>query len=112
MADSLSLLRQFTIEGKHIEEREDAIIFNEFSWLKTSLTNFVIYSAEKKEKEFYTLGCLLYFLKNEHLSHGKYVQQALGDKVPVVRRPDRRVLLEYLHGSNAAIPKSIDKTAR
>lgn len=70
------------------------------------------FSAEKKEKEYYTLGCLLYFLKNEHLSHPKYVQQAAGDKVPVVRRPDRRVLLEYLHGSNAQVPKSIDKTAR
>ena len=69
-------------------------------------------SAENKEKEHYTLGCLLYFLKNEHLSHPKYVQQAAGDKVPVVRRPDRRALLEYLHGQNAQIPKSIDKTAR
>ncbi len=54
----------------------------------------------------------MYFLKNEHLSHPKYVQQAAGDKVPVVRRPDRRVLLEYLHGQNTQVPKSIDKTAR
>jgi len=112
MADALTLLRQFTIDGKHIEERDDHIIFGEFSWKIDSLTNFVIYSAENKEKEHYTLGCLLYFLKNEHLSHPKYVQQAAGDKVPVVRRPDRRALLEYLHGQNAQIPKSIDKTAR
>ena len=69
-------------------------------------------SAEKKEKEYYTLGCLLYFMKNEHLVHPKYVQQAAGDKVPVVRRPDRRHLLEYIHGTNTQIPKSIDKTAR
>ena len=68
--------------------------------------------SENKEKEHYTLGCLLYFLKNEHLSHPKYVQQAAGDKVPVVRRPDRRALLEYLHGQNTQIPRSIDKTAR
>jgi len=112
MADSLSLLRQFTIEGKHIEERDDQIIFNEFSWNKDSLTNFISYSAERKEKEYYSLGCLLYFLKNENLSHPKYVQQAAGDKVTVVRRPDRRTLLEYLHGKDTQHPKSIDKTAR
>jgi len=112
MADSLSLLRQFTIEGKNIEEREDQIIFNEFSWNKDSLTNFISYSAERKEKEYYSLGCLLYFLKNENLSHPKYVQQAAGDKVSVVRRPDRRTLLEYLHGKDTQYPKSIDKTAR
>ena len=78
------------------------------------LNNFLSFlnSAEKKEKEYYTLGCLLYFLKNEHLVHPKYVQQAAGDKVPVVRRPDRRHLLEYIHGTNTQIPKSIDKTAR
>ena len=64
------------------------------------------------DKEYYTLGCLLYFLKNEHLVHPKYVQQAAGDKVPVVRRPDRRHLLEYIHGTNTQVPKSIDKTAR
>ena len=44
MADSLSLLRQFTIDGKPIEERDDRIIFGEFSWKIDSLTNFVIYS--------------------------------------------------------------------
>ena len=53
----------------------------------------------------------MYFLKNEHLSHPKYVQQAAGEEVTVVRRPDRRALLEYLHGQNAQVPKSIDKSA-
>ena len=70
------------------------------------------FSAEKKEKEYYSLGCLLYFLKNEHLSHPKYVQQAAGDKISVVRRPDRRTLLDYLHGKETQHPKNIDKTAR
>ena len=44
MADALTLLRQFTIDGKNIEERDDHIIFGEFSWKIDSLTNFVIYS--------------------------------------------------------------------
>jgi len=113
MADSLSLLRQFTIDEKHIDERDDQIIFNEFAWNKDSLTNFISYSAEKKEKEYYSLGCLLYFLKHEHLSHPKYVQQAAGDKISVVRRPDRKTLLDYLHGKTEGKDvKGIDKTAR
>ena len=79
MADSLSLLRQITIEDKPIEERDDQIIFNEFSWNKNSLTNFISYSADRNEKEYYSLGCLLYFLKNEHLKHPEYVLQAGGN---------------------------------
>ena len=112
MADSLSLLRQFTIEDKPIEERDDQIIFNEFAWNKNSLTNFISYSADRNEKEYYSLGCLLYFLKNEHLKHPEYVLQAGGNKMSVVRRPDRRTLLDYLHGKETQIPKNIDKTAR
>ena len=43
MADSLSLLRQYTIDGKTIEERDGHVVFGEFSWPATSLTNFVCY---------------------------------------------------------------------
>ena len=46
MVDPLSLLRQFTIDEKNIEERDDQIIFNEFSWNKDSLTNFIISSSK------------------------------------------------------------------
>lgn len=115
MADPLSLLRQYTIEGKQIEEREGHIIFGEFSWPKTVHTNFRIYGSENKEDgtwEYYTLGCLLYFLKNVQLLHPAYVRQAAGEDVPVVRRPDRRDLLAYLRGTDQQIPKSIDKSAR
>ena len=43
---ALSLLRQFTIDEKHIEERDDQIIFNDLSWNKDSLTNFMISSSK------------------------------------------------------------------
>ena len=55
-------------------------------------------SNEKKEKEYYSLGCLVYFLKNKHIHHPKYVQQAARDNISAVYRPDRRTLLDYLHG--------------
>ena len=44
MADPLSLLRQYNIQGKQIEEKDDKyIIFGEFMWPKTVKTNFRIY---------------------------------------------------------------------
>ena len=43
---ALSLLRQFTIDEKHIEERDNQIIFNDLSWNKDSLTNFMISSSK------------------------------------------------------------------
>jgi hypothetical protein len=43
---ALSLLRQFTIDKKHIEELDDQIIFDDLSWKKDSLTNFMISSSK------------------------------------------------------------------
>ena len=107
MADPLSLLRQYSMQRKQIIERDNNIIFGEFSWPKTVKTNYTIYGAPK---EYYTLECLLYLLKNIHLQHPVYVRQAVNDDVPIVRRPDRKDLLAYLRGeSHSAM--SIDKSA-
>ena len=47
-------------------------------------------SSESDGKwDYYTLECLLYFLKNIKRSHPDYVKQARGE-VPIVHRPDRR----------------------
>lgn len=43
MADPLSLLRQYNINKKEIIERADEIIFDEFSFLRTAKTNYVIF---------------------------------------------------------------------
>ena len=58
------------------------------------------------------MECLLYFLKNEHLSHPKYLQQAAADKMSAVHCPDRQTLLDYLHGKETQLPKNIDMTVR
>ena len=42
MADPLTLLRQFNIQKKNIVEREDQVIFDTISFLKTAKTNYVI----------------------------------------------------------------------
>ena len=112
MADPLSLLRQFNMQRKQIIERDNNIIFGEFSWPKTVKTNYVIYGKGKDgiAKEYYTLECLLYLLKNVALQHPVYVRQAASEDVPIVRRPDRRDLLAYLSGETSS-SSSIDKSA-
>lgn len=77
MADPLSLLRQYNIQKKEIIERDGHIIFGEFSWPKNVKTNYLKYGSGKKgaPKEYYTLECLLYILKNVGLQHSVYVRQ-------------------------------------
>ena len=55
------------------------------------------------------MGCLLYFLKNKHLNHPKYVQKASEDNISAVYRPDRKVLLDYLYGKETQNLKNIDE---
>lgn len=72
----------------------------------------VCYSSGKDgaPRDYYTLECLLFLLKNVQLQHPVYVRQAAADSIPVVRRPDRKDLLAYLNGETAA-SASIDKAA-
>jgi parafibromin len=112
MADPLSLLRQYNINKKEIIERELHIIFGEFSWPKNVKTNYLKYGSGKKgaPKEYYTLECLLYILKNVNLQHSVYVRQAAAEDIPAVNRPDRKELLAYLNGETTTCA-SIDKSA-
>ncbi|XP_050665371.1 parafibromin isoform X2 [Leptidea sinapis] len=112
MADPLILLRQYNVNKKEIIERDNQIIFGEFSWPKNVKTNYFISGSGKEggDKEYYTLECLLFILKNTQLTHPIYVKQAAAHNIPPVRRPDRKELLAYLNGETATCA-SIDKSA-
>lgn len=112
MADALSLLREYSIAKKKIEERDGHIIFGEFSYPKNIKTNYVIWGTGKDGtlKEYYTLDSILFLLKNIKLSHPLYVRHAAAEEIPVVRRPDRKDLLSYLNGEILA-SSNIDKSA-
>lgn len=113
MADPLSLLRHFVINKKEIVERNGQIIFGDFAWPKDVKTNFVknslISSKDSTSKEYYTLDCLLYFLKNAGFSHTVYVRHAAAEDIPVVNRPDRKDLLAYFNGEISTCA-SIDRS--
>ena len=112
MADPLSLLRTYNMQRKTIIERDGQVIFGEFSWPKTVKTNYIEWGTGKDgtPKEYYTLECLLYLLKNITLQHPVYVRQTASEDIPIVRRPDRKDLLAYLKGETATCA-SIDKSA-
>uniref|UniRef100_A0A1B6CLZ5 Paf1 complex subunit Cdc73 N-terminal domain-containing protein n=1 Tax=Clastoptera arizonana TaxID=38151 RepID=A0A1B6CLZ5_9HEMI len=111
MADMLSFLRQYNVNKKEIVVRNNQIIFGEFSWPKNVKTNYLIKGSGKDgaAKEYYTLECLLFFLKNVTLFHPVYVRQAAAENIPHVRRPDRKDLLAYLNGKTVT-SSSIDKS--
>ncbi|KAF7496501.1 hypothetical protein SSS_03276 [Sarcoptes scabiei] len=112
MADPLSSLRQFHTRKKEIIERNGMICFGEYCWSKQTKTNYLIYSSSRDgpNRNYYTLECLVYFLKNVNLPHPTYVKQAASLEIPVVQRPDRKDLLAYLSGETST-SASIDKSA-
>ncbi|CAL8102625.1 unnamed protein product [Orchesella dallaii] len=112
MADPLSLLRQCIVSGKGIIKKDKKIITGDFEWPKNVRTNYMIYGSGKDgaAKEYYTLECLLYLLRNVHLSHPNYIRQAATENIPIVTRPDRKDVLAYLTGETTT-SASIDKSA-
>ncbi|XP_075736553.1 parafibromin-like [Rhipicephalus microplus] len=78
MANPLSLLRQFNVNKKYIAENNSHIIFDQYSWPKTAKTNYITWGPwiDGAPREYYTLECLLFFLKNQHLPHYMYMEQA------------------------------------
>ena len=112
MADPLSLLQMYHDKTDQIKTHSEHIIFGNLAWPKDVQTSYRIYGTEKDGKwEYYTLDCLLYFLKNIKRSHPDYVKQAKGE-VQIVRRPDRRDLVSFLEGhTQKKDVRSIDQSA-
>ena len=95
--DPLSLLRQFNMQKRQIIERDNNIIFGDFSWPKVIKTNYAIHGKGKdgSAREYYSLESLLYLLKNVGLQHHDYVRLAASEGFPAVRRPDRRGVIFF-----------------
>ncbi|CAK9291760.1 unnamed protein product [Gordionus sp. m RMFG-2023] len=114
MADPLTLLKQYNINNKleDIQEHDDKIIFGDLAWAKNVNTNYILWGTGKDgiPKEYYSLECVLFLLKNIKKAHPKYVKDAAKENIPVVRRPDRRELLAYLN-AEITTSNSIDRSA-
>ena len=95
---------------KEIIERDEFIIFDQSAFPRSTKTNYQIFKAgvDKTPKDYYTLETLLFLLKHASLIHALYLPKANNAKIPPIRFPDRRSLLNYLNGEIDSAP-GIDK---
>lgn len=94
--DPLSVLREYTIRGDLESIRvvgEDIHFGEDYRFPSNTETAY-----RSKQGTLYTLECLVFFLKNAHLKHTEYMQQARAQKLPTVVFTDRKPLLDYLEG--------------
>lgn len=112
MSDALNLLRTFVKSKKDFHEEDDKIVFCDLFYYKNTKTTYLIYGTGKdgKGKDYYTLECLAFLIKNRDLQHSMYVKNAGTRNISVVLRPDRRELLSFLDGE-VETTSSIDKYA-
>ena len=53
-------------------------------------------SGSKDNKEYYKLGDMLFFLKNESKKHAEYVKSAAEARCGIITKPHRTQLSRYL----------------
>ncbi|KAL6004707.1 accessory factor associated with RNA polymerase II [Asimina triloba] len=100
LMDPLSVLRDFTIRGeldKIVRVGDDFRFGLDYSFPCSASTGY-----RTKQGTFYTLETLVHYIKNHHLKHVEYLQNARNLKIPPVTFPDRKPLLEYLQGKIAS----------
>lgn len=94
--DPLSALRDFTIRGEldKIDRVNDELRFgSDYSFPCSAETAY-----RSKQGFLYTLETLVYFIKNHHVKHTDYIQNARTLGFPLVTFIDRKPLIDYLTG--------------
>merc|ERR1711862_816581 len=105
MADCLTVLREWTMEQKCPQEmtgpdNRTLLVFGDFAWPKSARTNYRVYTHNINEMgDYYTLESIYFLLSKVKLPHTAYVREANAQQIPVVKRPDRNELLNFLRGS-------------
>lgn len=111
MSDILRLLRQAWIEDpSSVRERDDYIVIGEQPFHKSTKTNYIVWSGkDDAKKDYYTLESIFFLLKNAAQAHTIYVRNAMSERIDVIRRVDRKDMLQYLNGK-IDTTTSIDRT--
>lgn len=94
--DPLSVLRDFTVRGeldKIVRVGDDFRFGGDYSFPCAAETSY-----RSKQGNLYTVETLVYFVKNHHIKHTEYLQNARTHRIPTVTLPDRKPLLDYLQG--------------
>ncbi|KAJ6846581.1 protein CDC73-like protein [Iris pallida] len=94
--DPLSALRDFTIRGeldRIVRSGDDFHFGSDYSFPCSAETAY-----RSKQGSLYTLETLVFFVRHHHLKHTDYLQSSRLRRLPSVTLPDRKPLLDYLHG--------------
>ena len=97
--DPLSLLRDYTVRGDLDNVR---LVGSEYQFGDDySVRSNIETAYRSKQGSLYTLESLVFFVKNTHVRHTDYMQQARSAKLQIVTFTDRKPLLDYLEGKVA-----------
>ncbi|KAH7415566.1 hypothetical protein KP509_14G052600 [Ceratopteris richardii] len=94
--DPLSVLREYTMRGEleSIRQVGDEFHFGDECRFPCNMDT----AYRSKQGSLYTLDSLVFFVKNTHMKHTDYMQQARALKLQTVTFIDRKALLDYLEG--------------
>lgn len=100
--DPLSALRDYTIRDKldQIVRVGDEFRFGTDYTFPCSIET----AYRSKNRNFFTLETLIYFLKNLQIKHHDYIRSASTRKIPAVSLLDRKDLIDYLTGKVSFSP--------
>lgn len=94
--DPLSVLRDFTVRGeldKIVRVNDEFRFGSDYTFPCTIETAY-----RSKQDHLYTLETLVHYIRNHHIKHSEYIQNARTQRIPAVTLPDRKILLDYLQG--------------
>ena len=94
----VDLIRKYVRIKRNIELRDGKVYFRELSFSSGVKTNLTISRSPGELTDYYTVGCLAYFIKNISDDHPEYVRKCICDKIQCVRRVDRDNIKAYLTG--------------
>lgn len=94
--DPLSVLREYTMRPdlESIKQVGDEFRFGDEYRFPCNMDT----AYRSKQGSLYTLDSLVFFVKNTHMKHTDYMQQARALKLQTVTFIDRKGLLDYLEG--------------
>ena len=93
----VELFRKYLKIERAIITRGGRVYFRELSFAEDMKTNLKISRNPGEETDYYSVGCLAYFIRNIADDHPEYVRKCICDKIPCVRRVDRDNIKQYLY---------------
>ena len=92
----LDLIRKYIKTKRTIVTHSGKVYFRELSFPVDTKTNLRVTRNPGEEPDYYTVGCLAYFVRNINDDHPEYVRKCICDKIQCVRRVDRDNVKQYL----------------